>query len=114
MRAQLLKHKLFFKNLHEQNRVTKVLNNASDEALNFLLRFLHLIVNGHVSLHAKGVEAINKSMRESKLAQFESRKFLMQKLKSSREDKLKILRQFSSLYGHLLHYVFNAKEIKHD
>lgn len=109
-REQLLKHKSFFQKLHQQTQVTKTLNHASDEALNFLLKFLYLIVNGHVSLKHDGVEAISKSLRETKLAEFESQKFLLHKLKSSREDKLKTLRQFRSLYGHLLHYVFNAKE----
>ncbi len=107
LRTQLLKHKIFFKKLYNQDQVTKVLNNASDESLNFLLKFLHTVVTGHVPLHSKGVEAISKSMRESKLAEFESRKFLAKSLKSSREIKLKLLKQFKSLFVHILHYVFN-------
>jgi len=106
-RTQLIKHKIVFKKLYDQNQVTKVLNNASDDSLNYLLKFLHLIVTGHVPLHSKGVEAIAKSMRESKLAEFDSRKYLAQSLKSSRENKLKLLRQFKSLFVHIFHYVFN-------
>src|SRR5574343_1850128 len=111
-RTQLVKHKLFFKKLYDQNQVTKVLNNANDEAINFLLKLLHLSVTGHVPLHSQGLEAIAKSSRESKLAQFESRKFLAQSLKGPRETKLKILRQFKSLFSHIFHYVFNDDKQK--
>jgi len=89
LRTQLVKHKLFFKKLHDQSQVTKVLNNASDDSLNFLLKFLHILVTGHVPLHPKGVDAIAKSMRESKLAEFDSRKYLANILKSPRETNLR-------------------------
>jgi len=107
LRTQLVKHKALFKKLYSQNQVIKTLNNASDDSLNFLLKFLHLLVTGHVPLHSNGVEAIAKSMRESKLAEFDSRRYLLNSVKSSRENKLKLLRQFKSLFVHLFHYVFN-------
>jgi hypothetical protein len=107
-RTQLVKHKALFRALYNQTQVAKALNTASDESLNFLLKFLHIIATGHVPLHAKGVEAISKSMRESKLAEFESRKYLASIIKSTREQKLKVIRQFKSLFVHILHYVFNS------
>lgn len=107
-RTQLVKHKPLFKALYNQTGVNKAINCASDESINFLLKFLHMIATGHVPLHAKGVEAISKSMRESKLAEFESRKYLASILKSSREVKVKVIRQFKSLFTHIFHYVFNS------
>jgi hypothetical protein len=87
--------------------VSKSLNHATDESLNFLLKFLHLIVNGRVELHSSADDIIAKSLREPKLKKFESRIYLHKAIKKSREEKLQLLRQFSKLYPVLLHYVFN-------
>lgn len=107
LRHQILKHKSFFFQLYKENRVSKTLNHSTDESLDFLLKFLHLIVNGRVELHSSADELIAKSLREPKLKLFESRIYLHKAVKKSREEKLKLLRQFAKLYPTFLHYVFN-------
>ena len=108
-RDQLLKYKSIVRNLYSQNQVSKTLSHASDDAVDFLLRFLYFIVNGHVPLSAKANEAIAKSLRASKLSLFESRKYLKDLLKKNREEKLQVLKQFNKLYSDLFFYVFNLK-----
>lgn len=108
-RDQLVQHKAIVRNLYSQNQVAQTLNHASDDAVNFLLRFLYLIVNGHVPLKSSATEAIAKSLRSSKLSEFESRKYLKDCLKKTREEKVKILKQFKKLYTELFFYVFNLK-----
>lgn len=108
---QITKHKALLHQLYLQNQVTKTLNHTSDEGLNFLLRFIFLIVNGHVSLKPDTEEIISKSLRcQTQLEKFEKRKYLKEVLASSRENKLKELKIFGKLYNHLFYYVFNRKK----
>lgn len=107
LRDQILKHRSILHKLFEQNKVSKVLGSASDEGLNFVLKLLHLITNGRITLPKGSDHAILKSLRAKKLAAFESRKFLHRLLHGSREDKLTTLRQFSKLYSILFHSIFN-------
>lgn len=107
LRHLLIQHKEFLFNLFKQTNVIKILNHASDTQLNVLLKLLHLINQGHIPLQQKHHELVVRSKREKKLNQFESRQFLRQKLKSSREEKLKLLKQFAKLFAILLHHLFN-------
>lgn len=107
LRHQILKHKTLLLNLHSQARVHQTLNHASNDALNFVLKLLHFITDGHIKLPQGAHEAIAKSLRSKKLAQFESRTYLHHLLLSTREEKLRVLRQFNKLYTTLFHYLFN-------
>lgn len=103
----LIQNKQFLHNLFKQTNVVKILNHASDSELNLLLKVLHLINQGHIPLKQKHYEVVIRSKREKKLQLFESRQFLREKLKGSREDKLRLLKQFSKLFSILLHHLFN-------
>lgn len=107
LRHLLFQHKSFLRNLFNQTNVVNILNHASDSELNVLLKLLHLINLGHLPLKRKHHEVIVRSKREKKLEQFESRRFLLEKLHSSREQKLKVLKQFAKLFVILLHHIFN-------
>jgi hypothetical protein len=107
LRHMLIQHKSFLNNLFKQTNVINILNHASDSELNLLLKLLHLINLGQLPLKKSHHEVIVRSRREKKLEQFESRRFLVEKLKSSREHKLKLLKQFAKLFSILLHHIFN-------
>jgi len=108
LRHLLIQHKSFLNNLFKQTNVIKILNHASDTELNVLLKLLHLINLGHLPLNEKHHEVIVRSKREKKLEQFDSRRFLREKLNGSREEKLKVLKQFAKLFSVLLHHIFNS------
>jgi len=108
LRHMLIQNKQFLYNLFKQANVVKILSHASDSELNVLLKVLHLINQGHIPLKQKHHEVVVRSKREKKLELFESRQFLREKLKASREEKLKLLKQFSKLFSILLHHLFNA------
>lgn len=107
LRHQILKHKAFLKNLYSQHKVQQTLNNGTNESISFVLKLLHLLTNGHIKLLPEADEIITRSLRSKKLAQFESRNYLHHLLLSPREEKLRVLKQFSKLYSTLFHYLFN-------
>jgi hypothetical protein len=107
LRHQILKHKTLLHHLYSQTKVQQTLNNASNDGLNFLLKLLHLITNGHIKLPKGAYETIEKSLRGKKLSQFESKSYLHSLLVSTREEKLTVLRQFNKLYLTFFHYIFN-------
>ncbi len=110
LRHQILKHKTLLRNLQKQANVQKTLNHSDNEGLNFVLKLLHFITNGRISLPSSAHDAIGKSLRSKKLAAFESRKYLYRLLQSSREEKLSALRQFNKLYPVLFHYIFHLEQ----
>jgi intein-encoded DNA endonuclease-like protein len=100
--------KPFLKRLYKaEENVNQTLLVANDHSLNVLVRILHLIANGEIVLRKSDSDLIKKSLRMKKLLQFESKKYFLQVLNGSRDDKLKLLRQFSSLYPTLLYSFFN-------
>jgi len=107
LRQQILKHKTFLKNLHSQVRVQQTLNNATNESLDFVLKLLHLLTNGHIKLPTEADEIITKSLRSKKLSQFESKSYVHHLLLSPREEKLRVIKQFNKLFSTLFHYIFN-------
>jgi len=108
LRHQILKHKTLLKSLHSQDKVQRTLNNANNESINFVLKLLHLLTNGHIKLPPGTDEIIARSLRSKKLAHFESRNYLQHLLASPREEKLRVLKQFNKLYSTLFHYIFHA------
>jgi len=107
LRHSLLQHRQFLHSLFKQVNVINILNHATDSELNTLLKLLHIINQGHIPLKQKHHELVVRSKREKKLHQFESRSFLRQKLLASREEKLKLLKQFAKLFSILLYHLFN-------
>lgn len=106
LRNVLTLHKNFLRKLFNQTEVIKTLNHASDSELDLLLKLLHLISHGHIPLNHKHRDVIVRSKREKKLLKFESREFLRKVLKSSHDEKLKLLKQFAKLFSVLLFHLF--------
>ena len=107
LRHQFLQHKSFLKKLYKQEEVVKTLNHATDEEINLLLKLLHLVALGAVPMHKDHQEIIGKSKRQSKLLEFDSTGVLRKALKSPRDEKLKLVKQFLKLFAILFHQLFN-------
>jgi hypothetical protein len=110
--------KLYLRHLFELNRETlnklylgkntqKVLMGATDNCLEALIKILHLIASGKITLRRKDHEQIKKSRRENKLLAFESSSYFLNQLHDTRENKLKVLKQFVKVYPFILHLFFN-------
>lgn len=98
----------FLKKLYvSQENSNRVISVASDPSLNVLIRILHLVANGQIVLRAIDSKLIKSSKRTKKLNMFESKTYLLKMLNQSREQKVSVLKQFSSLYPILLHSFFN-------
>lgn len=100
-------HKDTLRKLYDGKNTQNVLMAANDSCLDVLIKILHLIASGKISLRRKDHEQIKKSRRENKLLAFESSSFFLEQLNGSRENKLKALKQFSKVYPFILHLFFN-------
>ena len=109
LRHQFLHHKAFLHKLYRQQNVFKVLNHASDEELNLLLKLLHLVALGVIPLSSKHLEIVQPSKRPNKLEAFESKPTLRTALSSERDIKLNLVKQFSKLYAVFCHKLFNTE-----
>jgi len=105
-RHQFLKHKSFISNLKLSQNVSKTLERATDEELNLMLKILHLIGEGQIPILSKYKDTIKKAKRVQKLIQIGSRIFFKNLMKTDRNNKLKTLKQFSSLLPKLVDSLF--------
>jgi hypothetical protein len=108
LRHTFLHHKAFLHQLYQQKNVLKLLNHASDEELNLLLKLLHLVAVGVLPLSSQHQEIMHRSKREKKLMEFESKTTLRSALAAERDSKLKLIKQFAKLYAVFCHNLFNA------
>ena len=107
LRSLFESQKGFLKKLQSGEQTRRALFVANDYSLNVVIRILHLIAIGEISLPSKSSQTIKKSLRVKKLLSFESKKFFQSVLNSPRENKLKLLNQFIKLYPDLLYTFFN-------
>lgn len=73
---------------------------------NVLLHILHNIANGIIPLSSKDAHTIKKTRKVKVLQRIEGGKEFRHLLKSSRDQKVLFLRQFTSLYPLLLKSLF--------
>jgi hypothetical protein len=97
----------FLKQVYESQNKNKIITSANDNCLDILIRILHLIATGQITLRKDDQEIIIKSRRMKKLELFESKKYFSDLLRNSRETKLLVLKQFISIYSVLLYSFFN-------
>jgi hypothetical protein len=115
--------KPYLRHLFEENRtllktlydgvpriVHTELSKASDQSLNLLIRILYLISVGEISLTEEAAETIKKAKKLKRLFAFESKIYFHKILRSSRKEKLDVLRQFTKIYSSLLYTFFNHTE----
>ena len=115
LRSLMINHKGFLKNLYTGNSLInfKAIDNASDRQLNIVIRILHLIANGVIPMKAAQFKIVKTSKRFKLLrAKFESSRSFNQILNTNVTDKVtrvKLLKQFASLYPHLFYTLFNEQ-----
>ena len=115
LRSLMINHKGFLKNLYTGNSPInfKAIDNASDRQLNIVIRILHLIANGVIPIKAAQFKIVKTSKRFKLLREkFESSRSFNQILNTNVTDKVtrvKLLKQFASLYPHLFYTLFNEQ-----
>jgi len=108
LRTLFITEKGFLLNLQRgEESASRLLLIASDKSLNVLIRILHLISDGQITLRAVDSSLIQKSKKMKKLLQFESKKYFLRMLNESRATKLTVLKQFVKIYPILLYSFFN-------
>lgn len=108
LRVLFESQKGFLKKLYAgEESAPRLLMVANDHSLDVLIRILYLIANGEIVLQAKNANIIKKSRKLKTLMRFESKKYMLNLLNESRENKLKSLKQLSSVYPILLYSFFN-------
>lgn len=110
LRSEFLKHKQFLRSLFTNNprRNSAKLEHAQSSELNTLIKILHLICNGKISLRKDDFKIIQKSKRLNLLKNcFETKRSFLNSLKISQKDKVLLLKKFSALYHSLLFTMFN-------
>jgi hypothetical protein len=109
-RSFLLRDKDWLSQLYLANsalRCKRLLLFASDSKLDTLMKYLHYLANGQITMQKAHFEAIQKRHLSSIRKAFESKQALNSSLRLEREEKLKILLKLVNLYQLLLHSLFN-------
>ena len=111
VKSQLVRDKEFLRQLYETTedpRAKQILTFASDQQLNTLIKFLHFLSNGEISMKKENFEQISKARKIQVLKRFvESKNSVQQMLKAERRIKINFLKKLSAVYSFLLHCLFN-------
>jgi len=110
LKSEFLNVKGFLHSLYSKNprANAQLIINANDIELNTLIKILHLICTGKIHLRKSDFKILKKSKRLNFLKNFLERKDSYVKLlKSTREQKIQVLRKFCALYNPLLYLLFN-------
>ena len=115
LRSLLISHKVFLKTLYTGNSQInfKTFDNASERQLNIILRILHLIANGVITMKSAHFKIVKTSKRFKLLTdKFQSSASFYKILNSNvtdRPTRVKLLKQFASLYPQLFYTLFNER-----
>jgi len=110
LKSEFLNVKDFFYFLYSHNprQNSDRIFRASDRELDVLIKFLHLVCNGHITLKQHNFDALLNSRRMNAMQKhFQSTKSFLNTLDSEREEKISILRKFVTLYPNLFYTTFN-------
>ena len=111
LKSYLIRDKVFLRELYEgENRLknNRILTFASDSKLNTLIRLLHFIANGEITIKRAHFDVIQSNKKISKIKKFVEKKAAVNRLlKSERQEKLKFLKSLSAIYSALLYGLFN-------
>jgi len=110
IKSELLNVKGFLHSLYTSNprANANIIVNANDIELNTLIKVLHLICNGKIHLRKQDYKILQKSKRLNFLKNFvEAKGSYVKLLKSTREEKIQVLRKFCALYNSLFYLIFN-------
>ena len=111
MESYLKRDRAFLRELYEtQSKPAcyRILNFTSDIKLNTLIRLLHFISNGEITIKKKNFEIISGARKLSFIKKHvEKKSALVRLLQAERPEKLKFLKQLSAIYPALLYCLFN-------
>jgi len=110
LKSEFLNVKSFFYYLysHSPRQNSTRIFNASDRELNVLIKFLHLVCKGVITLKQHNFDALLKSKRMNLLRNnFEEKKSFLKTLNLEREKKVLVLKKFVVLYPNLFYTTFN-------
>lgn len=108
LRKAMLQHKTFLKKLHDEKKGyanKRSIAKASEPERKVLLNVLYCICQGHVPIKKNHFTNLIKSKRKLRLQSLG--KTYERLATASKEDQIKYLKQFSSLYSQLLYPLFN-------
>lgn len=106
LRKQFLQHKDLLKALNSSSNVAKTVSKSSDPELNLILKILHLVGDGEISLLKKHSEIIKNSKKSKKLAEIGSRIYFKDLMKQTRAVKLNVIRLFYSILPAIIESLF--------
>ena len=111
VKNQLVRDKEFLRQLYdttEDSKAKQILTFASDQQLNTLIKFLHFLSNGEITIKKENFEQISKARKIQVLKRFvEKKSGVQQMLKAERRIKINFLKKLSIVYPFLLHCIFN-------
>lgn len=110
LRNEFLTVKGFLKELSTLNprRNASKIYHATEKELDILIKILHLVCIGKISLRKSDFEAIKQSKRLHLLkSHFETKSSLITALKKDKSEKVTLLKKFCALYSNLLYTMFN-------
>jgi len=108
-KAQLLKDKVFLKELYESDSVTKsrrILNFASDVKLNTLIKYIHFVSNGVIKMKKSNFAKLDQKHIMVIKKNFEAKAKLQKLLKEERSVKILQLNKFLTVFPDLLTPLF--------
>lgn len=102
--------KVFLEELYCSNSASnskRILNFASDNKLNTLIKLLHFISNGEIKLKREHFDKIPRRLIVLLRKNFEKKSVCRQHLSAERLPKLKLLGKLTSIFQELLYPLFN-------
>lgn len=111
LRNEFLKNKEFLKSLYLNNprRNYNNLQRCTENEVNILIKILHLISNGNISLKKENFAVLKKSKRLNVIKNnFESKVDFLNCLKLPLQEKINLVKKLSALYNALLFTMFNV------
>ena len=113
LRSLMIYHKAYLKNLYTGNSLLnlRTIENSNDRQINIVIRILHLIANGVIPMKAAQFKIVKSSKRFKLLREkFERSAAFNENLNSQdKTARVKLLKQFASLYPHLFYTLFNEQ-----
>lgn len=109
-RLFLLRDKDWLEELYLANsalRCKRLLLFASDSKLDTLMKYLHYLSNGEITMKKENFDSLQKRHLSIIKKAFESKQSLNSNLKQEREQKLKVLLKLTPVYQLLLFSLFN-------
>lgn len=112
MKPLLLRDKEFLKSLYDAGSRPSALSklkSASDQKLNTLLKFIHMVANGDIKIRHSDFQALQKKHLQAIRARIERKESLRKLLNDERLAKLKVLSVFGGVFHELLYTLFNQQ-----